>query len=152
MAEADRGRRRPWRRARVRQVPAEQWRWVREQHPILTRLTAAEDARLKELVERFLRRQRFEARGLPVDEAVYRLVVATQACVPILGLGFEWCRGWRTVVLVPRAFASEMEETDAGGVVREWQEESGRRGVDEGPIVLSWKMWNSRVGGMAATW
>ena len=119
------GRAWPWRRDRSRltAVSAEQWRWVREQHPILARLTADEDVRLKELVEQFLRRTRFEVRGLEEDETLYRLVVAAQACLPILGLGIEWYRGWRTVVLLPRAFAAEMEETDAGGVVREWEEE-----------------------------
>ena len=135
------GRAWPWRRDRSRResVSAEQWRWVREQHPILARLTADEDARLMELVEQFLRRTRFEVRGLEEDETLYRLVVATQACLPILGLGIEWYRGWRTVVLLPRAFAAEMEETDPGGVVREWEEELAGEAWDEGPIVLSWE-------------
>ncbi len=141
MAKGESRRGWPWRRDRARHagVSAEQWRWVREQHPILGRFSTGENARLKELVERFLRRKRFEVRGLQEDEALYRLVVATQACVPILGLGLEWYRGWRTVVLLPRAFAAEMEETDAGGVVREWEEELAGEAWDEGPIVLSWE-------------
>ena len=134
------GRGWPWRRDRTRsaQLPAEQWRWVREQHPILADLTSDEDRRLQELVGQFLRRKRFEVHGLEGDEDLYRLVVATQACVPILGLGLEWYRGWRTVVLLPREFAAQMEETDAGGVVREWEEELAGEAWDEGPIVLSW--------------
>ena len=130
----------PWRRDRAPRaaVSAEQWRWVREQHPILAGLTPAEDERLQQLVGQFLRRKRFEVRGLDQDEAACRLVVATQACVPILGLGFEWYRGWRTVVLLPREFSSRMEETDDGGVVREWEEELAGEAWDEGPIVLSW--------------
>ena len=126
-------------RARLAAVSAEQWRWVHEQHPILARLGAGEDARLKELVERFLRRKRFEVHGLEENEALYRLVVAAQACLPILELGFEWYRGWRTVVLVPRAFEAQMEETDDSGVVREWEEELAGEAWDEGPIVLSWE-------------
>ena len=134
------GRSWPWRRDRSQhaRISEEQWHWIREQHPILTGLTAAEDNRLQELVCQFLRRKRFEVRGLEGDEAPYRLVVATQACVTILALGFEWLRGWRTVVLLPREFAARMEETDAGGVVREWEEELAGEAWDEGPIVLSW--------------
>ena len=140
MAARKSGRGWPWRRDRSDRaaVPAPQWRWVHEQHPILAGLSPAEDARLQELVARFLRHKRFEVRGLDQDDAPYRLVVATQACVTILGLGFEWFRGWRTVVLLPREFASQMEETDAGGVVREWEEELAGEAWDEGPIVLSW--------------
>ena len=133
-------RRWPWRRLRPRRpaVPAAQWRWVREQHPILAGLTPAEDARLQALAGRFLRRKRFELRGLKEDAEACRLVVAAQACLPILGLGFDWYRGWHTVVLVPREFTAHLEETEAGGVVREWEEELAGEAWDEGPIVLSW--------------
>ena len=131
----------PWRRDRSRRgaVSAEQWRWVREQHPIMARFSADDDARLKDLVELFLRRKRFEVRGLEQDETLYRLVVAAQACVPILELGLEAYRRWRTVVLVPRAFEAQMEETDDSGVVREWEEELAGEAWDEGPVVLSWE-------------
>ena len=141
MADTNPGRGWLWRRDRSRRgaVSAAQWRWVREQHPILARLNADEDARLKELVEQFLRRKRFEVRGLDEDEALLRLVVAAQACLPILALGFEWYRGWRTVVLLPRAFEAQMEETDDSGVVREWEEELAGEAWDEGPVVLSWE-------------
>ena len=134
------GRGWPWRRDRIQraQFSEERWRWVREQHPILAGLTPDEDRRLQELVGRFLHRKRFEVHGLEGDEDLYRLVVATQACVPVLGLGLEWYRGWRTVVLLPREFAAQMEETDAGGVVREWEEELAGEAWDEGPVVLSW--------------
>lgn len=136
-----RGRSWPWSRRRDPPLAAEQWRWVREQHPILAGLSAAEEARLQDLVGRFLRRKRFELRGLEAvaaDPATCRLVVATQACVPILELGFEWYRGFQTVVLVPREFTAHLEETEAGGVVREWEEELAGEAWDEGPIVLSW--------------
>ena len=140
MTDRKPGRGWPWRRDRAQRaaLSEEQWRWLREQHPILAGFTHEEDARLRELVGQFLRRKRFEVRGLDGDEAPYRLVVATQACLPILGLDFDWFRGWRTVVLLPREFASQMEETDAGGVVREWEEELAGEAWDEGPIVLSW--------------
>ena len=89
---------------------------------------------------RFLRRKRFELRDLAADEdtAPYRLVVAAQACLPVLGLGWEWLRNWRTVVLLPAEFSSSFEETDDSGVVREWEEEVAGEAWDEGPIVLSW--------------
>ena len=124
---------------RARQLTEEQWRWVREQHPILAGLSHDEErAPAGTGGPQFLRRKRFEVHGLEGDEDLYRLVVATQACVTILGLSFEWFRGWRTVVLLPREFAAQMEETDAGGVVREWEEELAGEAWDEGPIVLSW--------------
>ena len=119
-------------------VSAEQWRWLLERHPILGGLTAEEDSRLQELVGRFLRRKRFELRGLDDSQAPYRLVVATQACLPILALGFEWYRSWRTIVLLPHEFSTHVEETEAGGVVHEWDEELAGEAWDEGPIVLSW--------------
>lgn len=133
------GRGWPWRRRRGPAVTPAQWRWVRAQHPILTGLSAAEDARLQALVGQFLRRMRFEIRGLEQeDAAACRLVVATQACMPILELGFDWYRGWRTVVVVPREFTAQMEEAEAGGVIREWEEELAGEAWEEGPVVLSW--------------
>ncbi len=126
-------------------MPAEQWQWILDNHPILRGLTAQEDTRLRELVSGFLRRKRFELRGVSAPdggeddaETPYRLVVAAQACLPILGLGLEWYRNWRTIVLLPEEFSSSFEETDDGGVVREWEEEVVGEAWEEGPIVLSW--------------
>jgi hypothetical protein len=130
------------RRARIlrrRLLAQDHWSSLLEEHPILAGLAPEEQARLRELSTLFLHEKIFESRGqLELDE-YRRAVIAVQACLPVLNLGLDWYRNWRTVVVVPEAFTGEYEEWDKAGVVHEWEEEESGESWDQGPVVLSWQ-------------
>lgn len=129
------------RRARLlrrRLLAQEQWSSLLEEHPILAGLSPEEQERLRGLSTIFLHEKIFEGRGLDLDE-YRRAVIAVQACLPVLNLGLDWYRNWRTVVVVPDVFTQELQEQDEAGVVHEWAEEQSGESWDRGPVVLSWQ-------------
>ena len=131
-----------FRRARIlrrRLLAEDQWESLVLEHPILKGFNPDELGRLRELATLFLHEKRFEnPKGLQLDE--YRkAVIALQACLPILNLGLDWYRNWRTVVVVPDVFVRERLEYDQAGVVHEWSEDDSGESWDRGPVVLSWQ-------------
>jgi hypothetical protein len=130
------------RRARIlrkRLLAPEQWDALLEEHPVLAGLTPEELARLRGLTTLFLHEKVFESRGGQELDEYRRAVIAVQACLPVLNLGLDWYRNWRTVVVVPDVFSYEHQEWDEAGVVHEWREEQSGESWDRGPIVLSWQ-------------
>jgi len=128
------------RRARIlrrRLLAEEHWSQLLEEHPILAGLTPDEQDRLRGLSTLFLHEKIFEGRGLDLDE-YRRSVIAVQACLPVLNLGLDWYRSWKSVVVVPGAFSEEYEEWDEAGVVHEWEEDNLAGHRDLGVVVLSW--------------
>ena len=120
-------------------LPVDTWRWLVEDHPILSGLGKGELASLRELSTVFLHEKVFEgADGLELDPAM-REVIAVQACLPILHLGMEWYDNWKTVVVVPDVFVEEHTSFDAAGVVHEWDEDNSGESWDTGPVLFSWK-------------
>lgn len=130
------------RRARIlraRLLAQEHWAALLEEHPILEGLAPEELDRLRELATLFLHEKVFEhPPELELDE--YRkAVIAVQACLPVLNLGLDWYRLWKTVVVVPDQFSEQFEQWDEAGVVHEWEENdlAGQRNL--GVVVLSWR-------------
>jgi Mlc titration factor MtfA (ptsG expression regulator) len=115
------------------------WDALVAEHPILRGMTARELIRLRELSSGFNRTVAFEgADGLRLDESM-RAVISLQAALPILCLGLEWYRSWKTVIVVPDVFIEEHSDEDAAGVVHEWEEDKSGESWDQGPVLLSWK-------------
>ncbi|OHD74424.1 MAG: hypothetical protein A2V99_06795 [Spirochaetes bacterium RBG_16_67_19] len=130
------------RRARIlrqRLLAPEHWSSLLEEHPILAGFSPEEQGRLRELSTLFLHEKTFELRGGQELDAYLRAVIAVQACLPVLNLGLDWYRNWRTVVVVPDVFTQELREQDEAGVVHEWEEEQSGESWDQGPVVLSWQ-------------
>lgn len=131
-----------WRRQRVLQrvaIPADLWEAVLAQMPILEGLSGEEAARLRELSLLFLSEKSFEAtEGIELDEGM-RLVIAVQACLPILHLGLDWYDGWSAVIVYPAEFVPEREEMDEAGVVHHRREPLGGEAWERGPVILSWE-------------
>ena len=120
-------------------LPADTWTWLVEDHPILAGLTSAELATLRQMSTVFVHEKVFEgADGMEMDDGV-REVIAVQACLPVLHLGLEWYRDWKSIVVVPDVFVEEHTAFDAAGVVHEWDEDNSGESWDEGPVLLSWK-------------
>jgi Mlc titration factor MtfA (ptsG expression regulator) len=115
-----------------------EWSSLLAHHPILDGFSPAEFGHLRELVTAFLRAKRFEAaEGIVLAEHM-KAVIAVQACLPILKLGLEWYRNWKTVVVVPEHFEAKARILDPAGVVHEWAELLIGESWSQGPVVLSW--------------
>jgi len=115
------------------------WHSVRRSLPLLATLAEPDAARVRALAEAFLRTKSLEgADGLELDEAA-RVVVAAQACVPILELGMEAYTGWRSVIVYPSGFVSRGTSVDETGVEHEWEEPRSGESWSHGPVVLSWE-------------
>jgi MtfA peptidase len=120
-------------------LPPDVWAWLVEDHPILDALSPEELHRLRELSTLFLHDKTFEgAEGLDLTDPM-REVIAVQACLPVLNLGLEKYKEWKTVVVVPDVFIQEHKEFDQAGVAHEWEEDDSGESWDTGPVVLSWK-------------
>lgn len=124
---------------RDRLLPEDQWASLLREHPILDGFPEAELARLRELATLFLHEKVFEnPKRLELGD-YRRSVIAIQACLPILNLGLDWYRNWRTVVVLPDVFVQERLEYDQAGVAHEWKEDDSGESWDRGPVVLSWQ-------------
>ena len=115
------------------------WRAVRRSLPILATLPKSDADRLRALTESFLRTKSLEgAGGFELDEES-RVVVAAQACIPILELGIEAYSDWRSVIVYPGGFVSRGTSVDEAGVEHEWEEPRSGESWSHGPVVLSWE-------------
>lgn len=124
-------------RERLRYDPAE-IRSVQESLPLLAGLESAPAERLVDLALLFLRDKRLEpVQGLVLTERM-RLLIAFQACLPILELGLDWYRGWYAVIVYPAEFVPAREYVDADGLV--WVDDAVKSGEawERGPVILSW--------------
>ena len=115
------------------------WRMVRESLPIAAILSDSDAEKLRALTDTFLRTKSLEgAGGFELDEGSC-VVVAAQACIPILALGMEAYTGWRSMIVYPGGFVSRGTSVDETGVEHEWVEERSGESWFRGPVVLSWE-------------
>jgi Mlc titration factor MtfA (ptsG expression regulator) len=131
------GRRR--RLLRSHAIPADTWRLVRRGLPLLQRLNADDERRLRELTLLFLHEKTIEAAGGLALDDVMRVTVAAQACLPILHLGLDWYDGWHAVILYPAEFVPRLEWQDEAGVVHVEEEVRSGEAWLHGPVILSWE-------------
>src|SRR6185295_9600796 len=96
-----------WRRRRIlarHSIPDDAWSAALAAWPLLERLTDEQRARLRSLALLFLHEKNFEAaRGMALDETKC-VRIAAMACLPILELGFDAYRGFKSVVVHPDEF------------------------------------------------
>ena len=120
-------------------VTDEMWRTVSQSLPIVATLSEPDTETLRALTDLFLRTKSLEGvGGFELDEES-RVVVAAQACVPILELGMEAYTGWQSVVVYPGGFVSRGTSVDETGVEHEWEEARSGESWFRGPVVLSWE-------------
>lgn len=106
--------------------------------PLLTGLTAEEKIRLTELAILLLHHKNFEAaRGLVITEKM-TLIIALQACLPILNLGLACYSGWVSVIVYPAGFSPERLVTDEYGVQHLQRTDLSGESWQRGPVVLAW--------------
>jgi len=121
-----------------RAIEPETWEKVYRQLPLIWGFAPEEERRLYDLALLFLRRKSLEpVSGIVLDDEM-RLVIAIQACLPILHLGLDWYDGWVAVIIYPDEFVPEREWVDDSGVV--WVAHVPHTGEawQRGPVILSW--------------
>lgn len=105
---------------------------------MLDRLTEDEISRLSDMALLFLHHKKLEPVQSLVLDAPMRLIIALQACLPVLELGLDWYRGWYSVVVYPDAFRTRHQQMDEAGVVWEDSEVLSGESWTQGPVILSW--------------
>lgn len=119
-------------------ITATEWEHAFADLPLLDHLSDAERERLCELAVLFLHHKSIDgARGLDITRRM-SLVIALQACLPVLALGLECYQGWSGVVVYPSGFVSERVERDEYGVEHYVSEDLSGEAWLQGPVILSW--------------
>jgi MtfA peptidase len=119
-------------------IPDALWQATLAQFRFLGRLSAADQARLRQLTQDFLAEKEFSATGgLILDDAMC-VAIAAQGCLPILELGLEWYRGWLGIIVYPDEFVIPRSIEDEDGVVHEYDEVAAGEAWGGGPLLVSW--------------
>ena len=66
------------------------------------------------------------------------LIIALQACLPILHFSIGVYGGWTSVIIYPSGFAPQRKVTDEYGVTHNMQSNLSGEAWLRGPVVLSW--------------
>ena len=131
-------------RARHPAIPDALWQQTLARYPFLLRQGAQSAISLKELAQQFLAEKEFHgAAGLAITDEM-ALVIAAQACLPVLGItaprqGLAWYRDFVGIVVYPGAVRARREMEDEFGVVHAYDEELTGEAMHEGPVTLSWQ-------------
>ena len=130
-------RKRILKREQARVDPA-LWPVLHKSLPLLRGLSPGELHSLDDLALLFLRDKAVEeAKGATLDHSE-RLIIALQACLPVLRLGLDWYSGWYALIVYPDEFRPRREWVDDDGVVWVADEPKSGEAWERGPVILSW--------------
>lgn len=115
----------------------DEWEMLRQEVPFIATLVPEERARLRGLIGLILAHKEFVGIGAEPDPRECR-IIAAYAALPVLELGLEPYRDWRTVVLYPDTFVPEHEWMDEAGVVHRGAMAQSGEAWERGPVILSW--------------
>lgn len=114
------------------------WLEASQQLAVLQGMSAVEKAHLRELSTLFLHEKKFfGAQEFQLTD-VMCLVIAIQACLPVLGLGIDCLSGWIEIIVYPSAFRVNRDEMDAVGVVHHQEQVLAGESWSRGPLIVSW--------------
>jgi len=105
--------------------------------PACIGLDNEEQARLRKLVALLLREKVFETLGHAEVALQDRLLIAVNACLPILNLGIDAYDEWTTVIVYAAEFIVDCEEEDEAGVVHSGRDLRTGEAWERGPLVIS---------------
>jgi Mlc titration factor MtfA (ptsG expression regulator) len=115
------------------------WETVCKKLVILQGLSSVEKAHLRELCTLFLHEKNiFSVQNFQLTDEM-RVIIATQACLPILGLGFTSLNGWSDIIVYPDAFRVNRDEMDEYGIVHQGERILSGEAWSRGPVILSWQ-------------
>lgn len=134
-----------WRRRREaltlerRAIPDGLWALTLARFPFIAQRSADDRQRLRDLATLFLADKEFAGmQGLEVDDGM-AVVIAAQACLPILRLGLAAYDGFKGIVVHPDVVVARREVMDEDGVVHQYDEELSGEAMEGGPVMLSWR-------------
>jgi Mlc titration factor MtfA (ptsG expression regulator) len=117
----------------------ELWTQICSSLAILKGMTAVEKAHLRELTTLFLHQKKFVgAQQLQLTNYMC-IVIAVQACLPVLKLGMTCLSGWTEIIIYPKAFRVARDITDSSGVVHHQEQTLIGESWSRGPLILSWQ-------------
>lgn len=130
-----------WREQRAlarRAIPDDLWQLTFARLPFLARLDDADRAELRRLCSLFLDRKQFHgAGGLHVTDDM-ALLIAAQACLPVLRLGLDLYDGFVGIVVHPDEVVAQRSVMDEDGIVHEYEENLTGEAMSGGPLMLAW--------------
>jgi len=130
-----------WREQRAlarRAIPDDLWELTLQRLPFLARLDEAERGELRRLCSLFLDRKQFHgAGGLEVSDDM-ALLIAAQACLPVLKLGLHLYDGFVGIVVHPDEVVAQRSVMDEDGIVHEYEENLTGEAMSGGPLMLAW--------------
>lgn len=123
---------------RILPIDPSAWARLCDVLPFVRGLPDTDALRMRGLIAEFLSTKTFTgAHGLAVDDDM-RLVIAAQACLPVLRRGLAPYGDFVEIVLYPSAFAVRRRVTDDDGLVHEFDDVLSGEAMDGGPVVLAW--------------
>ena len=120
-------------------ITEQQWNHAITRLPLLAQLSEQETKQIIKLSILFLHYKSLEgAHNLQLSLEM-KLIIALQACLPILNLGIDWYRGWVSVIVYPAQFIPERNFVDEYGVEHRTKAVLSGESWHKGPVVLSWE-------------
>lgn len=125
-------------------IPDALWLATLDRLPFLRDAGAAALPALRRLTEQFLASKQFHgAGGLEISDEM-ALLIAAQACLPVLHLrrplrGIDWYDDFVGIVVYPGAVRARRQTTDDAGIVHQWDEVLSGEAMQDGPVMLSWQ-------------
>ncbi|MFG6415655.1 zinc-dependent peptidase [Roseateles sp. DC23W] len=115
------------------------WRRLLRRHvPLVARLPARQQLRLKGLMQVFLAEKPIiGCRGLKVTDEM-RVTIAALACLPLLGAARGLYPELRQILLYPGAFVVERPVTESGGVLSDQRRVLAGESWSQGQVLLAW--------------
>ncbi len=130
-----------WRRAVGAQpsIPDDLWDCARRELRLLDGLDDHALRTLRAHVARFLSERSFSTtHGLELTNRM-RVLVASQACLPVLYRPHDWLGHWHEVILYPGPFRVRRTHHDSDTeVVTEFDDDLAGESWEQGPVILSW--------------
>ena len=113
------------------------WHNVCNELHLLHNLSVVEKTRLRELSTLFLQKKVITGVNMHISDTM-RVIIAAQACLPVLALGIDLLDGWREMVIYPEAFRVSRDEADQYGIVHHNDRVLSGEAWSRGPVILSW--------------
>ena len=116
----------------------DEWEALRRQAPFIATLRPEEEERLRRLSAQLLAQKEFV--GIESEPTRGQcLLIAAYAALPVLEIGLEPYRDWRTVLLYPDTFVPDHEWVDEDGIVHQGAMPQSGEAWERGPVILSWE-------------
>ena len=124
----------------LRQNPISNQLWgkLANSLPICRQLEHKDLYKLKKLVTLFMYEKTFTGvKDFELDEEK-KMIIAIQACVPILNLDISYYDGWIEIVVYPDTFVIYRNTTDNYGLVHDNKIAAAGEAWSHGPVILAW--------------